>query len=572
MSDPMFFSLLLNIGLLVLIATLLTKLPIVRNMLLYDDHSFGSIGILSLTFGLVSIVSTYTGVRTQGAIVNTRVIGVLAAGLLGGPYVGMGAAIIGGLHRYLFDIGGFTAVSCALSTFLEGLAGALFSRRFKMGKMNSAQIFLITALVECGQMVMILLLSRPLEAARQLVKIIGIPMIIMNALGMIVFLGTFHMIFVEEDSQFAKKMRLALGIVEQSLPHLRKGLLSIPDMEAAAKIIFESTACSAVMITDTKNILAMKSHPHLNDLKGEVLLTPILSSIHDVKPTIFEYAKKSTPLYPILKNHTIITAPLIENDHPIGSLTMVFKKHWQRSQANLIFASQLARLFSTQLELSYLEYQKRLRKKAELKALQSQVNPHFLYNALNTISFVLRENPDRARKLLLILSSYYRQTLENDQYMLNLSTEISHITSYLDLEKARFEEKLHVEIHVEDGLNCLVPAFILQPLVENAVRYGSDNHGNRHVCIFAHAREELAEISVSDHGKGIPKEVIDHLYAGEKYGGFGLENIHKRLISIYGQDCKLHIESTLKGTRIYFCVPITTGSPEELSHKALSKK
>mgnify|MGYP000004779588 CR=1 FL=1 len=94
------------------------------------------------------------------------------------------------------------------------------------------------------------------------------------------------------------------------------------------------------------------------------------------------------------------------------------------------------------------------------------MNPHFLYNALNTISCVCRENPDRARELILTLSSYYRQALENDQYMLSLHTELYHVASYLELEQARFEEKLVVELDVEDDLNCKVPSFILQPLVE----------------------------------------------------------------------------------------------------------
>ena len=80
-------------------------------------------------------------VRAQGAIVNTRVIGVLAAGLLGGPYVGIGAAVIGGLHRYLFDIGGFTAVSCAVSTFVEGLIGSAFSKRLRPARLTAPGYF-----------------------------------------------------------------------------------------------------------------------------------------------------------------------------------------------------------------------------------------------------------------------------------------------------------------------------------------------------------------------------------------------------------------------------------------------
>ena len=563
MSSAMFFSLLLNIGLLVLIATLLTKIPIVRSMLLYDMHSAGCGIMLAILFGLISIISTYTGVRTQGAIVNTRVIGVLAAGLLGGPYVGIGAALIGGIHRYLFDIGGFTAAACAVSTLVEGLAGSLFSSRFKAGKMGSSSVFILTVFVEFLQMMIILLISRPFSAAVQLVKLISLPMMTMNALGMLVFLGTFNMVFLEEDSQFAERMRLALGIVEQSLPHLRKGLYSIKDMQAAAEIIFQSTSCAAILITDTEKIISKKANPELKDMNEDTVLLPILASIHDRKPTIFHYARKGEPLYSILKNHIIVAAPIIEMNQVMGSLTMIVKKHWQQSQSDLNFASELARLFSTQFELSELEYQKKLRRKAELKALQSQVNPHFLYNSLNTISYVCRDNPDRARELLLTLSSYYRQTLEHNSYMHTLKTELQHITSYLELEKARFEEKLHIEIITDEKTNCLIPAFILQPLVENAIRYGFDKSANRYVSICACMEGAFIRISVSDKGPGIPETIIKHLYEGEHYGGVGLENVHKRLKSIYGQEHGLHIERSDSGSDIFFTIPVSPESKYE---------
>lgn len=514
MPNTMFFSLLLNIGLLVLIATLLTHVPFVRRLLLNSNNPVSGQIALALIFGAISIVSTYTGVRAQGAIVNTRVIGVLAAGLLGGPYAGMGAAVIGGMHRYLFDIGGFTAVSCAVSTFVEGLIGSAFSKRFKQGRLDGTGIFLITAAAEVAQMAIILLISRPFQAALDLVRLIAFPMITMNALGMVVFIRTFNRVFIEEDSVFAGKMRLALRIADQSLPHLRKGLYSTADMESTAQIIYQSISCAAVMITDTRKILAFCGDPKYTDLKTDRILAPILKSIQDKKATTFVSAERQDPLYSLLKGHTIIAAPLIEHNEPIGSLTIMVKKQWHTSEANVSFADELARLFSTQLELSDLEYQKKLRRKAELRALQSQVNPHFLYNALNTISYVCRENPNRARELILTLSSYYRQTLENDRYMLSLHTELYHVNSYLELEKARFEEKLSVEIHVDENLDCMVPSFILQPLVENAVRYGADKSGSRFVSIRAVRRGGLAEISVSDHGPGIPPTVLENLQSG----------------------------------------------------------
>ena len=555
MPNTMFFSLLLNIGLLVLIATLLTHVPFVRRLLLNSNNPVSGQIALALIFGAISIVSTYTGVRAQGAIVNTRIIGVLAAGLLGGPYAGMGAAVIGGMHRYLFDIGGFTAVSCAVSTFVEGLIGSAFSKRFKQGRLDGTGIFLITAAAEVAQMAIILLISRPFQAALDLVRLIAFPMITMNALGMVVFIRTFNRVFIEEDSVFAGKMRLALRIADQSLPHLRKGLYSTADMESTAQIIYQSISCAAVMITDTRKILAFCGDPKYTDLKTDRILAPILKSIQDKKATTFVSAERQDPLYSLLKGHTIIAAPLIEHNEPIGSLTIMVKKQWHTSEANVSFADELARLFSTQLELSDLEYQKKLRRKAELRALQSQVNPHFLYNALNTISYVCRENPDRARELILTLSSYYRQTLENDRYMLSLHTELYHVNSYLELEKARFEEKLSVEIHVDEDLDCMVPSFILQPLVENAVRYGADKSGSRFVSIRAVRRGGLAEISVSDHGPGIPPAVLENLQSGAGNEGVGLENVHRRLKSIYGEENGLQAVNTPEGACVYFTVP-----------------
>ncbi len=206
------------------------------------------------------------------------------------------------------------------------------------------------------------------------------------------------------------------------------------------------------------------------------------------------------------------------------------------------------------MELSDLEYQKRLRKKAEFQALQSQVNPHFLYNALNTISSVCRENPDRARELLLVLATYYRQTLENERFMLNLHTELYHVKNYLELEKARFEEKLQIEILVPEDLHCMVPAFILQPLVENAIRYGANKKGIRYVRIQALKEGSAVRIHVIDHGTGIREEVVRQLYQGGDSEHYGLSNVHKRLLSIYGEQGGLKIETSAEGTDISFCV------------------
>ncbi len=164
---------------------------------------------------------------------------------------------------------------------------------------------------------------------------------------------------------------------------------------------------------------------------------------------------------------------------------------------------------------------------------------------------------------MLTLSAYYRQTLENDRYMLTLHAELYHVTSYLELEKARFEEKLQVDIQVSDDLDCMVPSFILQPLVENAVRYGADKTGKRYVGICASERPGGIEISVTDHGFGFPQDIIDQLYSGLPMKGIGLENVHKRLKSIYGESNGLLIDSSPNGSRVSFLIP---GAARDISN------
>lgn len=549
--NNVFFSLLLNIGLLVLIATLLTKFSVVRRMFSEDNLPWASRVALAIIFALVSILSTYTGIRTNGAIINTRVISVFSAGLLGGPYVGIGAGLIAAAHRYLFDIGGFTAFPCMISTIMEGLVGAAFSQSFRAGKIKLSGVFFITMMAEIGQMIIILLLARPFSAAVELVKIIALPMITMNALGMVIFITTINRVLIEQDSDAAEKMRLAFDIADRSLPYLRKGLYSIQDIQETTRIIYEAYSCTEVIVTDNKAILAC--YPG----KEESLIQKVI--------TITE-RDVSNPLYAVLKKHIIAAAPLMEGDHRVGSLVVIVKKRLYSSQAAFSFVEKLAKLFSTQLELSSLDYQKRLRRKAEIEALQSQVNPHFLHNALNTIACVCRENPTRARDLIHTLSSYYRQNLENDRYLVSLQTELAHVKSYLELEKARFEEKLIVEIAI--NVDCMVPAFILQPLVENAVKYGVDRMGHRYVgirTVIRHAAaEKVVQILVLDHGEGFPEEVISDLDTWEHKKGIGLRNVHLRLNGMYRELGGLHLENGASGATASFFIPLAATREETI--------
>ena len=560
MTGLMFFNMLLNIGLLVLLATLLTNMASVRKLFRGENNTVLQKLALAVIFGAISIVSTYTGTKTGGAIVNTRVIGVLTAGIMGGPVVGMATAVIAGAHRFLFDIGGFTAVSCAVSTLVEGVLGSLAHKRYKAGEMDSVDLFFLTAEAEILQMVIILLISKPFNAALNLVGKISIPMIVMNSVGMVIFFKTFDMVYMREDSLFAERMRLSMGIADKSLIYLRKGLGRRENMEAVTDIIFGEIPCQAVIITDEKEVLAVSSLIDDSRFRQEKFLEHLTGPAKGIEAECIWEEDLDESIRPMFHTLVTVTVPIMSGEEKIGSLSIVVKKrrHVERSIGD--FLEELAKLYSTQLEVYNVEYQKKLRKKAEFKALQSQVNPHFLYNALNTISCICDEDSGKASELILTLASYYRQTLENDQYMLDIATEIDHVRTYLQIEKARFEEKLQININVEEGLSCQVPSFILQPIVENAVRYGNSADGVRRVEITAkHVQsgtgEDLVRIGVRDRGKGFEPDQVDRILAGNKTGSVGLKNVNERLKSTYGKRYGLEIRNTDDGADVSFCIP-----------------
>lgn len=218
-------------------------------------------------------------------------------------------------------------------------------------------------------------------------------------------------------------------------------------------------------------------------------------------------------LSPILRRYAVIAAPLVQNGRAVGCLVPAEHKKWLPLEAEVGFVEGLAMLFATQLELSHLEEQQRLLQKVEFLRLQSQVNPHFLFNALNTIACFCREKPDRARELLLILGNYYRYTTEESDYYVDFCRELEHIQNYLALEQARFEENLTVRLDVACMLTqeVRIPSFLLQPIVENAVRHGADARGMRFVSVVARPTEEGFRIQISDRGRGFDPWVLEAL-------------------------------------------------------------
>ncbi|NHM27592.1 GAF domain-containing protein [Desulfofundulus sp. TPOSR] len=227
--------------------------------------------LLTLALGGMGIVGTYAAVPIHGALANSRVVGVMVAGLLGGPLVGAGAGLIAGIHRYL--LGGFTAFSCALAAVAEGALGGLVQHYYRRGPIPWHVALLAGLAGETLQMAIILATARPFGEAWALVQIIGPPMIIVNSIGVAIFMVIVKTAAEQRERIAACQAQQALRIATQTLPFLRHGL-NRESAEQTARIIYNSVKLAAVAITNGQEILAHVGRGDDHHHPG----TPILTS------------------------------------------------------------------------------------------------------------------------------------------------------------------------------------------------------------------------------------------------------------------------------------------------------
>ncbi|RKO66550.1 sensor histidine kinase [Desulfofundulus salinus] len=519
--------------------------------------------LLIVVLGGLGILGTYAAVPIHGALANSRVVGVMVAGLLGGPLVGAGAGLIAGVHRYL--LGGFTAFSCALAAVAEGTLGGLVQHYYRRGSVPW-HVALVAGLTgEVLQMGIILLTARPFSEAWALVQIIGLPMIIVNSIGVAIFMVIVKTAAEQRERIAACQAQQALRIATQTLPFLRHGL-NRESAEQTARIIYNSVKLAAVAITNEREILAHVGTGSDHHHPGNPILTSAtLQTLATGEVQLAQTKGEIGCQEKRCRLGSAVVVPLKRRDVTIGTLKLYHDRESSITPVDLELARGLAHLFSTQLELAELEYQARLRSQAELKALQAQVHPHFLFNALNTIVSLVRTRPDKARELLIKLASFFRYSLRKDDAPIPLAEELAHVEAYLAIEGTRFGNKLQVVQLVDPAaLTCPVPAFTLQPVVENAIKHGLQpkRQGGR-IKIIAKDQPEEVVVTIEDNGVGIfPKELDKILLPGYGRGhGLGLFIVNERLKGLYGPEYALQVHSIPgQGTKVLLRFPKETSS------------
>ena len=234
-----------------------------------------------------------------------------------------------------------------------------------------------------------------------------------------------------------------LNIASESLPFLRRGLHQQTAGEVCRIVLLRTTEAAAVAITDMDRVLGFAGVGEDHHLVGGPIIT---RATHEAlvldEPQVLQTKEDIGCPDAACRLRSAIVVPLEKRGEPVGTLKFYYTSDRYLNENQLAMAEGLARLLSTQLEASELERQTELATQMELKALQAQINPHFLFNTINTIAAFIRTDPAEARRLLRQFGTFYRRTLEEADDLVTLDRELEFVDTYVELEKARFGDRL----------------------------------------------------------------------------------------------------------------------------------
>ncbi|WP_312312221.1 sensor histidine kinase [Atlantibacter sp.] len=494
-----------------------------------------------VTFSIFCILGTYFGLHIEDSIANTRAIGAVMGGLLGGPVVGGLVGLTGGLHRY--SMGGMTALSCMVSTIVEGLMGGLVhSILLRQGRSDKLFSPLtaggVTFFAELVQMMIILLIARPFHDALKLVESIAAPMIVTNTVGAALFMR----ILLDKRAMF-EKYTSAFSATALKLAASTEGILRLGFNEEnsarVAYVIWKELDIGAVAITDREKLLAFVGIGDDHHLPGRPISSSYTWRAIDTGEVVYADGNEvpyRCSLHPHCKLGSTLVIPLYgENQRVIGTIKLYEAKNRLFSSINRTLGEGIAQLLSAQILAGQYERQKALLTQSEIKLLHAQVNPHFLFNALNTLMAVIRRDSEQAGQLVQYLSTFFRKNLKRPSEIVTLADEIEHVNAYLQIEKARFQAHLQVTLTLPSELaHIRLPAFTLQPIVENAIKHGtSQMMETGKIQLTARQQHDQLVVEIEDNAG---------LYQSKpQTNGLGMSLVEKRLRARFGDACSMTV-------------------------------
>ena len=362
-------------------------------------------------------------------------------------------------------------------------------------------------------------------------------------------------LLMDPDSVRARQSNAVLQLASQTLEAMGEGL-DAKSSQRICSLLLPSTAAIAVAITDDHSILGYAGYEESHNPTGAIIRTQATyATLADGKTRVlFTPEEIGFPNGAHGINAAIIV-PLAVGKDVKGTLKFYYRSANHISETQKSIAVGFGQLLSTQMAASALEEQTALATKMELKMLQSQINPHFLFNTINTIASLTRTDPVQARTLLREFAKFYRSTLEDSRDLIEFQREVEQTQRYFMFELARFgEDRLELICDIQPEVNeMMVPPFLLQPLVENAVRHAMPSEGKLAIRVTGMRTGDDVIVSVIDDGNGMTQEACQNILHPSSTQGMGIAvgNVHDRICGYFGPGTRLEVESELgKGTTV----------------------
>jgi two-component system sensor histidine kinase LytS len=517
---------------------------------------------LIMQLGVISIIS-FMIFREVGAPLFLP----LFFGVYSGFAVGIGTSII--LALYLIVVGQppITIILC----FLAGPIGALMGTRIPPGAKKPFYVPLAAGIItllgfcknEKPYIPFIELVPTMITDEKMWLQHIVLALLVFVA-GCYLLLVLLEMIIAEEDRRLAMQTNNILTLVASALDQIRRGM-TVESAKTICQSLQKALDIPGVCIISRDEILYFPGPvPHIYPQSTETFRNIhrrlfdeglVFEGSHNL---IFGECPKECDFT------SIFLLPLNDGSRIVASLGFIQSRKQAFSSSEQNLANGLSLIISSELTREKLEEQKIALESAKFKLLQAQINPHFLFNSLNTIAWMTGKDPEKAEELILHLSNFLRQSFDQKGEMVTLRKELEYLKSYLFIEKARFREKLTVEYRVDDeALGASIPPFLIQPLVENAIKHGiSKKKDGGTVCIEVQSNPEAVKVAVSDNGAGCTPERLQYVLnppAVEKEDaprrGIGVLNVKERVLALFGSSSKFEVESTPGvGTTVSFFI------------------
>ena len=536
-----------RIFLVLILFSVLCRTAIIRETINTLHEKVGSKVKLVLFFSFFGGLDVFFGTLQPTFLINNHSTYVISAGLIGGPAAGVATGcIISLVYSALIHPARLFSVILTLAT---GFIAGMLSKWLQKQNYNFVHAGMIGYALSSLYLTFLAAFSPGFVPAPFALEDIIFPFIFSVTVGTGSFIGLLEDFYNQQEKFEGISAKIALKITNSTLSILQNGLDKKSASEAVEIIIRDSETFDFVAITSMEEILGFTSY------RTE---TPFVSFLKNDFANLF----KSDFTIPTSKLDVIracLTVPIYDDKRKYGYLCAGHIMDNRVSPMEETLINGIGTMISTQLATHIIKEKAELLQQAEIKALQSQINPHFLFNALSTISYYCTQQPQTAKALINDLANYYRKNLADADTMITIREELQHIGAYIHLEQARFRERLQVDYELNTENSFMLPALILQPLVENAIKHGLyPKISGGKITIRIDEKPSYFRITVIDDGMGIAREKLATILDDSvPKKSIGLSNVNKRLNTLYGSKNRLRIWSRVnKGTIVSMRIPV----------------